>query len=45
MRKVCKAELRKKAMSDKVKAILKWVGYILIAIAGGAAGGAGTQML
>ena len=32
-------------MSDKVKAILRWVGYFLLAITGGAAGGAGTQML
>jgi hypothetical protein len=32
-------------MNKTLQAILKWVGYILIAIAGGAAGGAGTQML
>jgi len=32
-------------MSETVKTILKWFGYLLLAIAGGAAGGAGTTML
>jgi hypothetical protein len=32
-------------MSETVKTIFKWLGYLLIAIAGGAAGGAGTTML
>ena len=32
-------------MSDKLKNILKWVGWLLLTIAGGAAGGAGSQVL
>jgi hypothetical protein len=36
---------KNKRMSNTVKNILRWVGYFLIAIAGGAAGGAGTQLL
>ena len=32
-------------MSETVKTIFKWVGYLLLALAGGAAGGAGTTML
>ena len=33
------------AMSKTLKTIFKWVGYLLLALAGGAAGGAGTTML
>ena len=32
-------------MSDKVKAIIRWVGYFLLAITRAAAGGASTQLL
>jgi hypothetical protein len=32
-------------MSETVKTIIKWLGYLFLAIAGGAAGGAGTTML
>jgi hypothetical protein len=32
-------------MSDTLKTIFKWVGYLFLALAGGAAGGAGTTML
>jgi hypothetical protein len=32
-------------MSETVKTIFKWLGYLFLAIAGGAAGGAGTTML
>ena len=32
-------------MSDTLKTIFKWVGYLLLALAGGAAGGAGSQVL
>ena len=32
-------------MSETVKTIIKWLGYLLLALAGGAAGGAGTTML
>ena len=32
-------------MSKGLKTFLKWFGYLLIAIAGGAAGGAGTTMV
>ena len=32
-------------MSETVKTIFKWLGYLFLAIAGGAAGGAGTQIM
>jgi hypothetical protein len=32
-------------MSETLKTIFKWVGYLLLALAGGAAGGAGTQIM
>ena len=32
-------------MSKGLKTFLKWLGYLLLAISGGAAGGAGTTML
>jgi len=32
-------------MSNTLKTIFKWLGYLFLAIAGGAAGGAGTTML
>ena len=32
-------------MSETVKTIFKWLGYLFLALAGGAAGGAGTQIM
>ena len=32
-------------MNNTLKTIFKWVGYLLLALAGGAAGGAGTQVM
>ena len=32
-------------MSDTLKTIFKWVGWFFLTIAGGAAGGAGSQVL
>ena len=32
-------------MSDTVKTILKWFAYLVLSLVGGAAGGAGSQVL